>query len=130
VAGYVPPVAVKPRPMRPPVNRAPQQAPPPDNSPNAPPPDASAAQLNELEHQIDQASGRAAAVKSSLDVLKQSMSRQGLGMRGDIVAAEARMDNDIAKADGALQNGDGARAKTYLDQAETEISTIERFLGR
>jgi len=130
-AGYVPPVAVKPRPLRPRVNPVPQQAPPPDNSANAPgPPDANAAQLNELEHQIDQASGRAAAVKSSLDVLKQSMSRQGLGLRGDIVAAEARMDNDLAKADGALQNGDAARAKTYLDQAETEISTIERFLGR
>jgi predicted Ser/Thr protein kinase len=130
-AGYVPPVAVKPRPLRPRVNPVPQQAPPPDNSANAPgPPDANAAQLNELGHQIDQASGRAAAVKSSLDVLKQSMSRQGLGLRGDIVAAEARMDNDLAKADGALQNGDAARAKTYLDQAEAEISTIERFLGR
>jgi len=129
-AGYVPPVAVKPRPMRPPVNRAPQQAPPPDNSPNAPPPDANAAQLNELEHQIDQASGRAAAVKSSLDAMKQAMSRQGLGLRGDIVASEARMNNDLAKADSALQAGDAARAKTYLDQAETELNTIERFLGR
>jgi serine/threonine-protein kinase len=125
------PRAVAPRPARHSVNAPPQQAPPPDTAAIAPPPpDANAAQLNELEHQIDQASGRAAAVKSSLDVLKQSMSRQGLGLRGDIVAAEARMDNDIAKADGALQNGDAARAKTYLDQAETEISTIERFLGR
>lgn len=126
------PRAVAPRPLRHSVNGPPQQAPPqPDTSANAPQQaPANSAQLGELEHQIDQASGRAAAVKSSLDVLKQSMSRQGLGLRGDIVAAEARMDNDIAKADGALQNGDAARAKTYLDQAETEISTIERFLGR
>lgn len=117
--------------MRPRVNPAPQQAPPPDNSANAPvPPDANAAQLGELEHQIDQASGRAAAVKSSLDAMKEAMSRQGLGLRGDIVASEARMNNDLAKADSALQAGDTARAKTYLDQAETEISTIERFLGR
>jgi serine/threonine-protein kinase len=125
------PRAVAPRPMRPRVNPAPQQAPPPDNSANAPvPPDANAAQLGELEHQIDQASGRAAAVKSSLDAMKEAMSRQGLGLRGDIVASEARMNNDLAKADSALQAGDTARAKTYLDQAETEISTIERFLGR
>jgi serine/threonine-protein kinase len=126
------PRAVAPRPLRHSVNGPPPQAPPqPETSANAPPQaPANSAQLGELEHQIDQASGRAAAVKSSLDVMKQSMSRQGLGLRGDIVAAEARMDNDLAKADGALQNGDAARAKIYLDQAETEISTIERFLGR
>lgn len=113
------------------MNAAPQQAPPPDNSVNAPPqasPDS--AQLNELEHQIDQASGRAAAVKSSLDTMKEAMSRQGLGLRGDIVASEARMNNDLAKADSALQAGDTARAKTYLDQAETELGKLEAFLGR
>ena len=130
-AGDVPPVAVRPRPSRPRVNAVPQQAPPPENLANAPPSaDANAAQLNELEHQIDQASGRAAAVKSSLDTLKESLNRQGLGLRGDIVASEARMNNDLAKADSALQAGDSARARTYLSQAEAELSTIERFLGR
>ncbi|MFZ0970570.1 MAG: serine/threonine-protein kinase [Candidatus Acidiferrales bacterium] len=130
-AANIAPPPPSPRPARHSMNAAPQQAPPPDNSVNAPPqasPDS--AQLNELEHQIDQASGRAAAVKSSLDTMKEAMSRQGLGLRGDIVASEARMNNDLAKADSALQAGDTARAKTYLDQAETELGKLEAFLGR
>jgi hypothetical protein len=58
------------------------------------------------------------------------MSAQGVGLRGDIVAAEDRMFTDISKGQAALQSQDTARAKTFFDQAETELSKIERFLGR
>jgi serine/threonine-protein kinase len=103
---------------------------PPAAPATPPPPAVDAAQLDQLEHQGDQLSSRAVAVKSSLDAMRSQMSAQGVGLRGDIVAAEDRMFTDISKGQAALQSQDTARAKTFFDQAETELSKIERFLGR
>jgi cytoskeletal protein RodZ len=83
----------------------------------------------EAEHQMDQLNGRVASVKASLGTLKNSMSAQGLGLRGDMVAAEARMDNDVAKAQQALDAQNPDRAQTYMKQAEAEVEKLEKFLG-
>jgi len=88
------------------------------------------AQLEELDHQMDQLASRADAVNASLETLRQSQASQGLNLRGDISAAQQRMQRYINKAQGALQNQDAANAKKYLDQAETETANLERFLGR
>jgi hypothetical protein len=34
------------------------------------------------------------------------------------------------RADAALQKQDSKNARRYLDLAETEVSSLERFLGR
>jgi len=95
----------------------------------APPPDNSAA-LEEVERQVDQMSGRAAAVNDSLDNLRQQQSAQGLGLRGDMAAAQERMKIHLAKAKAALENQDLTNAKKYSDQAEADLEQLERFLGR
>jgi len=91
---------------------------------------AKAAELAEAEKQADQLSSRAAAVSQSLDNLKRQQAAQGYGLRGDIVAAEQRMQINMARAEAALQKQDAAKAKEYMDLAEMEVETIERFLGR
>jgi eukaryotic-like serine/threonine-protein kinase len=91
--------------------------------------DAQAAALAEAEHELDQLNGRAASVKASLATLKNSMSQQGLGLRGDMVAAEARLDTDMQKAQQALDAQNPDRAKTYIKQADAEVEKLEKFMG-
>jgi serine/threonine protein kinase len=87
------------------------------------------AALAEAEHQMDQLNGRAASVKASLATLKNSMSQQGLGLRGDMVAAEARLDTDMQKAQQALDAQNPERAQTYIKQADAEVEKLEKFMG-
>ena len=95
----------------------------------SPPPDNTAA-LDELEQQVDHLSGREAAVNASLDSLRQQQAAQGLGLRGDIAAAQERMKINVGKAQQALQAQDIEHAKKYAAQAEADMQTLERFLGR
>ena len=90
---------------------------------------AAAADLKEAEAQEDQLSGRAASVSQSLDNLKRRQSAQGYGLRGDVVSAEQRMQSYMSKAQAALQRQDGPTAKKYFEQADQEISFLEKFLG-
>jgi predicted Ser/Thr protein kinase len=86
--------------------------------------------LQDLETENDHLESRAAAVESSLDALEQQMHQSGLGLRGDMVSARASMRTDMVKAKQALDGSDTDRARHYLDQANAEISKLERFLGR
>ena len=85
--------------------------------------------LDDLENETDHLDSRAAAVESSLDTLEQQMHRDGLGLRGDMVAARSNMRNDLSKAKQALGNADTDRARHYLDLAQHEVERLETFLG-
>ncbi len=91
---------------------------------------ADAAQLEELETEIDHLGGRAASIDSSVNSLRQSQMAQGLNLRGDMVSAQQRMQTYITKAQQALSEKDAKRAKKYVDLATPEVETLEKFLGR
>jgi len=91
---------------------------------------AKQAELDELEKQVDQLSSRASAVNSSIENLQRQQNAQGYGLRGDIVSTQEMMKTHLAKAQSALQSGDPKNAKKYSDLAETEMGTLEHFLGR
>ena len=98
--------------------------------PAAPAPmSADTAALNELREQLPQLEIRASAVRSSLANLQREQSRQGLGLRADIVATAQRMDYQLNSAEDALKRGDAAGARKSLDAAEKAVSKIESFLG-
>ncbi len=92
--------------------------------------DRRAAELKDSEKQFDQLTSRAAAISDGLDTLRRAQAAQGYGLRGDIATAEQLMKTDLGRAQDALQQQDGAKAKEYLDKAEVEASIIERFQGR
>ncbi len=96
---------------------------PPNNAANAP------ADPDELEHDVDQLSGRAAAVNASLDRLQQQQNAAGYGLRGDIAAKQASMKNNLAKAQSAVERGDAQKAKRYMDLAQSDVEALEHFLG-
>jgi len=85
--------------------------------------------LDNMEAESDHLDSRAAAVESSLDTLEQQMHSQGLGLRGDMVAARGNMRNDLAKAKQAMDSGDTDRARHFLDLAHQEVEKLEAFLG-
>src|SRR4029077_8082516 len=100
-----------------------------ESQPSMQPPRPDPAQLAELDHEMDQISSREAAANASLDSLQRAQSDQGLQLRGDIVAAQQRMQTYAAKAQSALQAQDIEKTKKYLELMETELGKIERFLG-
>ena len=85
--------------------------------------------LDELEHEVDQLSNRAAAVNSGLDRLQQEQSAAGYGLRGDMVERQASMTANLFKAEEAIQRRDAARTKKYVDLTGKDIEALERFLG-
>ena len=89
-----------------------------------------ATQLDEVEHEVDQLSSRAAAVDNGLERLQQQQAAAGYGLRGDIAARQASMRNNLSKAQAALEHGDVERAKRFQALAEADVEAIEHFLGR
>ena len=100
-----------------------------DAGPTSPAAPSDSAQLDELERAADQLSNRAAAVNSSLDHLQQQQNSAGFGLRGDMAARQASMKANLSRAEEAIQHGDLARTKKYLDLAGSDVEVLERFLG-
>ena len=105
-----------------------QESPSSDTAP--PPPAQKPADLDELEHEIDQLTARAGAINSSLDRLQAEQARAGYGLRGDMAQHQSSMKLNLQKAQDAIQRGDGDRAKRYKDFAEADVDALEKFLGR
>lgn len=108
----------------------PSSAPPPAVDRPQPPPGPSEAELNNASESLMKMHSRADAVHQGLGDLKQQQASQGLGLRGDIVASESRMDSYLQMAQRALQSRDLASAQKNMDSAEQELTKLENFLGR
>jgi eukaryotic-like serine/threonine-protein kinase len=100
-----------------------------DNGSSATGAAAGAADLDQLETEVDQLSNRAAAVNNSLDRLQQQQSAAGFGLRGDMVSRQSSMKVNLSKAEDAIQQKDAVRAKKFADLTEREVEALERFLG-
>lgn len=71
----------------------------------------------------------ASAAQASLGSLKDQMARQGLGLRGDVIEAENRMNLHLSQAKQAIHAGDTEGAKHHLQMAQFALDSIEKFLG-
>ncbi len=100
-----------------------------DDGPAAPAAANNAAEMDELEHEVDQLSNRAASVNSALDRLQQQQAASGYGLRGDMVERQASMKSNLFKAEEAMQHRDSARTKKYVDMTGKDLEALERFLG-
>ena len=88
-----------------------------------------AALMKEVEAQDDQLEARSAAIGAGLNNLRRQQQAAGYGLRGDIVQTEQMMQINLSRAQSALHNGNPDQAKEYLDKAEANAMTLERFLG-
>jgi len=96
----------------------------------APPSADQAKALEELRDRMTTQSSRAAAMKDSVENLRQRQTAQGFTLRPDISASMNRMEQYMTKADAAINSGDADGAKKYADLAEREIEKLEKFFGR
>lgn len=88
------------------------------------------AELEGLDHELDQLSSREIAISASLDALSKEQNAQGMHLRGDIVERQARMRTYLGRAQSAIQAQDAKSARKYLAMAEPEVERLEKFLGR
>ncbi|HEX9121143.1 MAG TPA: serine/threonine-protein kinase [Terriglobales bacterium] len=91
---------------------------------------AKAAELDRVEHEIDQLTGRAASVNGSIETLQRQQAAMGVGLRGDISSRLASMKVNLAKAQDAIGRSDVERAKRYAGLADADVEALEKFLGR
>jgi serine/threonine-protein kinase len=85
--------------------------------------------LQEVREQLVELSARAGAVRNSLGNLKRSQAANGMSLRGDMAAAESRMNSLMEGANSALNAHDAASAKKFTDSADREVEKLEKFLG-
>jgi serine/threonine-protein kinase len=115
------PVAAQPAPSTPPA--APQVALAPDAA-------ARRAELQQLREELVQAGARAGAVRTTLQNMARSQAASGLGMRADITEAASLMNSYLEGANAALNAGDAASAKDFLEKAGRQLDRLEKFVGR
>ena len=110
-----------------------QQTPAPTPQPLAPqqpaaPAAPSRAELQEVRESLALVSVRAAGIRTSLQSLQRSQG--GLNLRGDMQAAANLMSTYLDGAEAALNAGDVAQARTFLEKAEPQVQKLEKFFNR
>jgi serine/threonine protein kinase len=89
------------------------------------------AQLAALEREeLDELSSDAKAVNVRVAALQKLQEAQGQQPRSDIAASQQRMQRDIALAESALRKADVQNAQNYMNQANSEIAKLKKFLGQ
>jgi serine/threonine-protein kinase len=116
------PAAPTPQPAAPQPVATPQQP--------AAPAGPSRAELQQVRESIALVGVRAAGIRSSLQSLQRSQAASGLNLRGDMQAAANLMNSYLDGADAALNAGDVAQAKSFLEKAEPQVQKLEKFLNR
>ncbi len=86
--------------------------------------------LQELMERMALLSGRAAAVRGSLENLERQQTRAGLALRPDMAAAKESVEHLMGEAKASLAAGETAATTRNLDLAEQQVEKLERFLGR
>jgi serine/threonine-protein kinase len=99
-------------------------------APQPPPGGQGARAPSELVDQFDRIAVRAASVNASLDVLRGEQARQGLGLRGDMLARQESMHLNLSRAEVAIGQGDAELAQRYTTRAQADLQALEAFLGR
>jgi hypothetical protein len=94
------------------------------------PPGPSQQEVRQVRDRVANVEARADAARAGVQSIRNQQQAQGMDIRGDIVAAMNRMDNDMREAQIAMNQNDLETANQYLDRAEKETAKVESFLGR
>jgi len=118
-----------------PSTRPSEQSPP--SAPSAENPPAPSAPAGPSPEEIRRArdrfmdlDARAETVRSGVEQLRRQQQAQGFDLRGDMVGALNRMNNNLREADRAINDGNLDVAHDYMERANAELQRLEGFLGR
>jgi eukaryotic-like serine/threonine-protein kinase len=90
----------------------------------------SAEEVEQVHEQMTGLDARASSVSASVEGLKRQQEADGLGLRRDMAAAYVRMNSYLRSANDELNSGNLTAARSHMDKADKEISTLESFLGK
>ncbi len=110
----------------PPTERSAQGGSDQPSEPSAPSP----AEVRASRDRLANLEARAAAVGSGIQSIRAQQQAHGLDLRGDILAVLSRLNSDLNESNTALNQNDLAPADGYMDRADRELATLEKFLGR
>ena len=86
--------------------------------------------MQEVRESLALVGVRAAGIRTSLQSLQRSQAASGMNLRGDMQSAASLMNTYLDGAEAALNAGDPAKAKDYLERAEPQVQKLEKFLNR
>ncbi|HEY6305613.1 MAG TPA: DinB family protein [Candidatus Angelobacter sp.] len=86
-------------------------------------------QMRDVQTEADQLNVRVKTATDGLGSIKIQMASQGLGLRSDVLEAEARMNHLLEKAQREIASGDAVGAEHDLQMAGYAIDFVDKFLG-
>lgn len=104
---------------------------PPTSAPVVPaaPAGPSPQEIRDAHDRYANLEARADAARSGVQQIRSQQQAQGFDLRGDILGSLNRMNSSMSEANRALNQNDLQTADSYMDRAETEVSTLEKFLN-
>jgi hypothetical protein len=87
-------------------------------------------EIQKAQDRLSDLGARADTARNGVNSIRRQQQAQGLDLRGDILSAQSRLNNDMNQANQALSRNDPATANQYMDRAERELTTLETFLGQ
>ncbi|HEV2135635.1 MAG TPA: protein kinase [Terracidiphilus sp.] len=100
------------------------------STPAAAPSGPSPQEIQKAQDRLSDLGSRADTARNGVNSIRRQQQAQGLDLRGDILSAQSRLNNDMNQANQALSRNDPATANQYMDRAERELTTLETFLGQ
>lgn len=105
----------------------PQTAAPP--APTARPAGPSPQEIRDAHDRYANLEARADAARSGIQQLRSQQQAQGFDIRGDMLGSLNRMNSSMSEASRALNQNDIQTASDYMDRADKEVTTLEKFLN-
>jgi serine/threonine-protein kinase len=87
-------------------------------------------QIHQAHNRIADLNARAAAAKSGVESIRRQQQAQGYDLRGDVLAAMNRLEQEMHAANQALNGNDLATANQSMDSADQDLAVVEKFLGQ
>lgn len=99
-------------------------------TPAAAPAGPSAEEIRQAHNRIADLNARAAAAKSGVESIRRQQQAQGYDLRGDVLAAMNRLEQEMHAANQAVNGNDLATANQSMDSADQDLAVLEKFLGQ
>jgi serine/threonine-protein kinase len=99
-------------------------------APPAAPAGPSPQEVRQARNRLSNLAARSEAARAGVASIRSEQQRQGLDIRGDILAAMSRLNNNLREAQSAIAQNDLQTADEYMERADKDTSTLEKFLGR
>jgi len=87
-------------------------------------------EIRQAHNRIADLNARAAAAKSGVESIRRQQQAQGYDLRGDVLAAMNRLEQEMHAANQAVNWNNLAAANQSMDSADQDLAVLEKFLGQ